>query len=418
MATVRQTMRIGAFLLPLLLLSACRHPAPAPHFPHEDALYLWQRAWTDEVRDALLEAPRHAGHIMVLAAEAGAPPIPVDWAALAAAQRPVTLVFRYPRLAATLDQKQQVLEDLLRADFAARQGGLTPDGVQLDFDSPTRGLPEYTALLKALRPALPAGLSLSVTALPTWLDSPHFAALVASLDYYVLQVHSFERPAHIDAPLVLCDTARIPDYTQRASAAGVPYYIAFPTHGYQVAYTPKGAFAGLIAEESESLHYPPGFDTREVRADPAAIAQAVARLRATPPAWYRGNVWFRMPVASDTRNWSWPVLAAVMEGRPPTASWSAEVRHPEPGLAEIWLASTGEDTAPLPVAVSMSIPPGEILAYDCVNGFSASPGESGNETTLRGPAPVGRDPTLIAWYRMRDAAAAEAIHTAPVVFSK
>lgn len=409
MSIPRRVLAFGAFFLPLLFLSACWHTTPAPSFPHEDALYLWQRAWTGDVRDALAEAPGHADHLMVLAEEAGAPPIAVDWPALAAANRPITLVLRYPRIAAGTEQATRVVSDFQRVLSGAQQGGVTPVGVQLDFDSPTRRLPEYTALLKVIRSGLPDGFALSITALPTWLDSPDFAPLVAQLDYYVLQVHSFERPENIETPLVLCDTTKIPDYLKKASAAGVPYYVAFPTHGYEVAYTPDGAFAGLIAEEADTLRYPKGFQTREVRADPAAIAQAVGKMRASPPPWYRGNVWFRMPVASDTRNWSWPVLAAVMEGRAPTVTYHAEVRHPDPGLAEIWLSSTGEDTAPLPVDVHVTFPAGDLLAFDCINGFAAEPGTSEGEARLHGPAPTGPEAILIAWYRLRDTAAAEQV---------
>lgn len=395
-------------LLLLTALSGCT-PSRPPSAPPETALYLWQRAWNDDVRESVAKAPDHAAHLMVLVSEAGTAPIAVDWDALATTGLPVTLVFRYPHIPGDTRYAPKVLADVERAERTARIHRLVPEGVQLDFDSPTSKLADYAALLRAIRPELTPGIKLSITALPTWLPNRDFIKLARLCDYYVLQVHSFERPESIDTPLVLCDTAKVPDYVAQASKIGVPFYVAFPTHGYEVAYDATGHFAGLSAEQPEQFSYPPGVQTREVRADPAEIAGAVAKLHANPPDGYRGNVWFRMPVAGDTRNWTWSTLAAVMDGRAPTVAYRAEIRHPDPGLAEIWLAPEGEDRAPAPVEVTLSVPRDSVLAYDCVNGFHAATGTESGEVILKGTAPVGEEPILLAWYRMRDARAADAV---------
>jgi len=373
------------------------------------ALYVWQRLWTNEVRESLARATENVRHLMVLVHEDGMPAIDVDYAALAGTRLSVTLVYRYPAsfgagLETDVTQAvARVASEIRRGCTAAQAAGVRLRGVQLDYDAPTRSLRHYRDFLRNLRPELPEGLDLSITVLPTWLDDGAFSALARGLDYYVLQVHSFERPGDIDTPMVLCDTTRIPEYVARAEDLGTPYFIALPTHGYEVAFDAKGDFAGLSAEGPDPA-WPAGTQLREVRAEPAAIAGAVNALAEHLPDHFRGAVWFRMPVISDTRNWTWAVLTAVMEGRVPSVRFSVEIRYPDPGLAEIWLESVGEDRPNRAVEIRVSLAEGDVLASDCVNGFVATKG--GDAVILRGAAPVDKAPILVGWYRMKDEQAA------------
>lgn len=373
------------------------------------ALYVWQRAWTDDVRASVAQSTGHVAHLMVLAHEDGMPPIDVDWQALADTKLPVTPVFRFPESLRTeieadsLKAARRVSDLVFATCDAMRLKGLGVAGVQLDYDAPTSSLENYGILLRRLQRIFPPTATLSITALPTWLGDPAFPGIASALDYYVLQVHSFERPGSIDAPMVLCDTTRIADYVAQAEDIDAPYFIAFPTHGYEAAFDRGGNFVGLSAEGPDPA-WPDGAQLREVRADPAAIAGVVNALAADLPSHFRGAVWFRMPVASDTRNWTWPVLAAVMEGRVPSVRFATEIRNPDPGLAEIWLSSIGEDRPNRTVEIQVSLSEGDVLASDCVNGFTANTG--GDAVILRGPAPVDKAPILVGWYRMKDEGAA------------
>lgn len=388
-------------------------PQPSGERPVH-ALYVWQRAWNDDVRDSLTRAAEQVRHLMVLAHEDDMPPIAVDWKALADTRLAVTLVFRYPAaLGKTLESDgdealARVVALIETKVQAAVAQGVRLKGVQLDYDAPTRTLGAYNALVRGIRTKISPDLALSITALPTWLDQRDFSKLVKPLDYYVLQVHSIERPGDISSPLLLCDTTRIDGYVQRAERVGVPYFIAFPTHGYEAAFDASGKFLGLSAE-GPAPGWPRGTQLRAVRAEPSAIAGAVNKLAREIPPLFRGAVWFRMPVASDTRNWTWPVLAAVMEGRIPSVRFKAEVRHPDHGLAEIWLTSYGEDRPECFVDVGIRVPRDEVLASDLVNGFQTLPGEANGPVILRGAAPVGTAPILIGWYRMKGTEGAEGV---------
>jgi hypothetical protein len=51
-------------------------------------------------------------------------------------------------------------------------------GLQLDFDVPTRLLPNYAAILKSIRARLSNEVQLSITGLPTWLESPAYQCII------------------------------------------------------------------------------------------------------------------------------------------------------------------------------------------------------------------------------------------------
>jgi hypothetical protein len=72
-------------------------------------------------------------------------------------------------------------------------------------------------------------------------------------------------------------------------------------------------------------------------------------------------------VADDRRNWAWPTLAAVIAGRAgrtPRGAARAEVREPEPGLAEVDLVNAGDGDAALPSVVRIRWGKAALLAAD------------------------------------------------------
>lgn len=218
------------------------------------------------------------------------------------------------------------------------------------------------------------------------------------LDYYVLQVHSLDRPTTIDGPITLCDTTRVPGYLRRAASIGAPFYLALPTYGYRFVFDANGAFAA-IAAEGPAPALGPGQRVRTVMTDPAAIAGVVRDVRARPPHGLLGFVWFRLPVASDTLNWPWQTLEAVRDGREPRTSFAAELREPSAGLYELYVVNTGE-TAPVDGArIEVAFAPGGVAASDTHNGFAAQTTESG--ATLGGPAPRPGETVIAAWFRLR-----------------
>ncbi len=375
------------------------------------AFYIWQRRWSTEVLEAVHRAAPHTGSFMVLAGEvdgrgeilatAHARP---KWASLAEAGVPITLVFRADvSLAARLENAAgrtavaKYLTALAERRMAeASSAGVHVAGIQLDFDCPTSKLSRYAQLMGELELDR-SRTALSVTALPTWLESAAFRELVAGLDYYVLQVHSLERPSTIDDGTVLCRTERIPGYLALANAYPTPFYLALPTYGYELAYDRSGRFLGLAAEGPRP-DWAAGTRIRAVSADPADLAKLAGQLEAAPPQHMRGIVWFRLPVESDRLNWPWPTMLAVMAGRVPEASLAAEIRRPQHGLYEVWIRNTGEGSPTESVEVRIACDRRGIQARDLLNGF-AETSISATGFHLLGPAPPPGGEILAGWYR-------------------
>jgi hypothetical protein len=213
--------------------------------------------------------------------------------------------------------------------------------LQIDFDCAASKLAGYELWLKRLRQEI-APLPMVFTALPSWLSrKSDFGRLVDACDGFVLQVHSLERPKDADAPFTLCDPKAARRAVERAAAFGKRFRVALPTYGYTVAFDAKKRFIGLSAEGPERL-WPEGTLTREVRAQPDAIARLVHDWIQEHPAALAGIIWYRMPVSGDSLNWSWPTLAAVMKGNLPQEHVAIETARPARGLVEVTLTNDGE----------------------------------------------------------------------------
>ena len=63
-----------------------------------------------------------------------------------------------------------------------------------------------------------------------------------------------------------------------------------------------------------------------VAADPDALARLVRGWMVDRPAALTGIIWYRLPVAGDTRNWSWPTLARVSAGEAPRTRAAVDVQ--------------------------------------------------------------------------------------------
>lgn len=67
--------------------------------------------------------------------------------------------------------------------------------VEIDYDCATSRLADYVVFLRNLRARLAPDLRLSITMLPTWLDSAQLEQALAAVDESVLQVHAVLDPA-------------------------------------------------------------------------------------------------------------------------------------------------------------------------------------------------------------------------------
>ena len=143
--------------------------ATATPLPHD--AYVWQRAWTPHVISSVSRSSDIVRAWRLLLAEADVSgrwaTINIPWSDVQATQRPVIGVIRIDgrldeaRIPALLDQVMARV-DPVSAALA---------GVEIDYDCPTSKLATYARFLAALRSRLAPSTKLSITALPTWMNS-------------------------------------------------------------------------------------------------------------------------------------------------------------------------------------------------------------------------------------------------------
>lgn len=297
--------RSMVLLMALALTTGCeRQDAP----PLDQQLYVWQRQWTPAHDAALRDSHADFSTLRVLALQAfpnaGWSRARIDPALLKRDGRPVIAVVRLDGQLKALDQDevtaqiQQVISDW--------QGqGLNLTGVEIDHDAGNARLPAYREFLVHLREALPTSLPLSITALPSWLDSRELPALLSTVDSSVLQVHAVSDPRR---GLFDADQAR--QWAQAWSRITTkPFFLALPAYG--VALLPSVGGAPVV--ESELTVEREGL-RRELLADPQSLRTLGTELRADPPQHLAGLIWFRLPLANDRRAWSLITLRAVARG--------------------------------------------------------------------------------------------------------
>jgi hypothetical protein len=390
---------------------ACARGRASGPLPQE--AYVWQRAWTPAVREAVGRAGAFRS-LVVLAAEVDLSARPprvvrpaIAWSVLRGLKgRPVGLALRIGRFhgwgAGTgrfADEPETVrLLAGLAGDLAreARSHGVDLWEVQLDYDCPESKLADYPVLVRAVDRAVdPAPVTL--TALPSWLRHQRaFRDLARSADGFVLQVHFLRTPTRPDQTVELIDPKEAVRAVEQAAEAGRPFRVALPTYSYGAVFDERGALLGLAAEGS-------GRSGRaEVSANPQEIAALVRDWTKSRPREMQGLIWYRLPTADDARNWPWETLRAVMAGRAPRAGVRVEIREPKPLLHEIDVVNTGEAEIPIPSPLHIRWDSDTLMAADAIAGTRLFPSGS-REARLEAPATVRLlrpgERRTVAWLR-------------------
>jgi len=370
-ALVAVAAGVGAFL------SAARGVGRrAGAISHE--VYVWQRAWNEDVASSLGRAGELAQGFTVLAAEvswqdgrARALRVRPDYEALKATGKPVGLAVRIGPYAGPFERGSEATKVVVQvarsAVEEARAAGLEPAELQVDFDCAEAKLGGYREWVEALR-AASGGVPVVITALPSWLRHRAFGELARAADGFVLQVHSLEPPGGPEAPMLLCDPEKARRWVEEAAQVGAPFRVALPTYGYLVAFGKDGKLLGISAE-GPARAWAPGTVVRAARADAPAMARLVREWEQDRPARMHGVIWYRLPVEGDNLNWKWQTLAAIVAGEPLREELRAEVEHPEPELLEIALVNEGDVDLPARVEVEVEWDTGRLVAGDGLRGW-------------------------------------------------
>jgi len=407
---------IVSLLLVAALWFARTGPAPAP--PTAPAaptlrqeVYVWQRAWTDDVKDAVTAHGGAFARVVVLGAQISwdkpAEPhvfhVAVDWRRLKSAAQQVGVGIRIGAYTGAFEGPAAQLVAAVAGELCekARRAGVELAEIQLDFDAAASKLDGYRTWVQAAKTQTHA-VPVHITALPSWLRQRAFAGLAAEAGEYVLQVHSLDRPARLGDRVALCDPAAARDAVARASRLGVPFRIALPTYGYVLVFDDTGKYCSLEAEGPERT-WPVGYQKRWMGSQSAELVDLCGAWQARRPAAMAGIIWYRLPIAADRYNWRWATLAAVLDGRTPQADVVVDVVRQSGSLVEISLRNQGQDDARGPMAVWVTWSRGELQASDALGGFAKSTG-AGQELRLVGLTAAGArlapgECRKVAWLR-------------------
>ena len=415
---ISRSLRQSAEMFRMLLLAtsaavafcSCSRQQQRVAGPIEQDVYVWQRLWTSQVLDAISRFGTNFTAVVALNAEVtwqnGGPSlthVPIDWGGLRAQGRAVGLALRVGPFAGPGRVEDGPGRSLVRIAQSlvaeARTNHVSVSELQIDFDCAESGLDAYRVWVAGVRAAI-RPIPLTITTLPSWLKHAAFTRLVAATDGFVLQVHSLEHPEGAGAGFSLCNPRLARQAVERAARVGIPFRVALPTYGYVLAFDPAGKFVGLSAE-GPARAWPADSLAREVRAQPEDMAGLVREWTRDRPRTLRGLIWYRLPVAGDRLNWSWPTLASVMAGKVPLAKLRYQLQQPQPGLAEIELINDGDGDYEGAIQLKARWSDARLIASDAWIGVRATDERSDSlrfeARTLRLPAGEQRS---LGWLRL------------------
>ena len=118
-------------------------------------------------------------------------------------------------------------------------------GLQLDIDAPTRLLPNYAKLLRAVRFEIGPTMKLSVTGLPTWMDSAMLPQVLVEVDFWTPQCYGGRIPQRLNDAQPISSPDEVARSVARARALDKQFYAGLAAYGYALLYDTNGRLGEL-----------------------------------------------------------------------------------------------------------------------------------------------------------------------------
>lgn len=126
-------------------------------------------------------------------------------------------------------------------------------GLQIDIDMPTRLLGRYEKTLRALRAQLKPDAQLSITGLPTWMQSNELRATLRQVDFWIPQLYGAEIPEGSDQSIPISSLDTVSRYLNQAREFDKPFYAGLAAYSWSLLYSPKGSLISLRGDMDPGL---------------------------------------------------------------------------------------------------------------------------------------------------------------------
>jgi hypothetical protein len=363
-----------AIAIPFLV--SCRQSTSTAPGPLHQRGYLWQRSWNPAVKAALTEAENRLDGVVILGGEiiwSDAKPqtilATIDWESVKNSGKPVAIALRVAPYSGPFTEDDSAIWQISNAARSllatARSHQVELTEFQLDFDCAQKKLSSYRTWLRVLRPFI-RPTRFVISTLPAWLDEPEFATIIHDVDGYVLQVHSVPTTAET-GQAALCDTRLARKWVAKAGRLKLPFSVALPTYRCLAGYDSTGRLLS-VAMDSVEPSWPPDTRILEFGTDADEIASLVKEWQAKRPPELHELLWYRVPVQTDARNWRWPTLSAVMNGRTPIHR--LEVAEQGENPIDLSITNTGEAAEQRNIVVTVTWRGASLVAWDALPGWT------------------------------------------------
>ena len=351
----------GIFLLLLLLcfsLLSCQQPVALP-FDHD--AYIWQHKWTPELTDAIKQSSPYIKKWRILAAEVTPTgmmkKIAVNPSIPSLKVKQIVLVFRINGQFNNWNPETTIkdISNIIR-HYTTTNYRIT--GIEIDHDCANSKLQGYITFLKKIRRlAIIKNKTLSITVLPSWMNSPLLTTLLALTDQAVLQVHSVSDPKQ-----GLINSNKAKQWIKTFdNLTPVPFHVALPTYHSQVGWNNKGQIIGIESEVRKSFSRQ---RVENIISDPSVINRLIMQLHQYDAQWLQGIVWFRLPTIKDQRAWSLTTWFNVLQEKKIAPKFKGIALHSVKNTYDIHLINDGSIDAILPSKIKISSKSGICYAAD------------------------------------------------------
>jgi len=340
--------------------------------PMPQKAYVWQRIWTPEVRQSVQTASAHLDGLVILGAHIRqkASSVPecevskINWADLASFDKPIGLALRME--GPVPPEPIFVARILTKILNEAKESKVSIREVQVDYDSPEHCLKQYAAWLGVFRRQVP-NLSLSITAIPAWLNHPDCARVFREVPQFVLQVHSVPTRAPGER-VAIFEPERALRWVREAERFGIPFQVSLPTYGALLGYDADGKYLGMALDGSKPA-WPRGTRIRELHSNADELACFSAKLSRRDVPHLAGLFWYRLPVGHSEQNWKWPTFRAVLEGRSPRHA--LRVHTTGDILVDVSLENAGESEEKPSCGIRVECAGARVCAVEALPGWEA-----------------------------------------------